>query len=452
MDGKSIVSELFSDTLDIYKEIIYDPQGRPYPRRMIFKHIVDLVDKGTPLILLYGLRGTGKTFLLLQLLDHYLRSGVDVLYVPMDRLYRRVGDPSQTFQAVFDYLGYRPHELRRRTILLLDEVHSVRGWDGWLKDIYDASYFNKKLSVVATGSSSISLMAGSELRRRALIRELTPLQFSEYLMLKYEGWKPPRGSRRALNNSFFGGRNLRKVYELLRTSLLKLGSPVSLFEGYLATGGFPLFKRYGEGTLYFEMLEGIIQKIVADDLPRSGEFESSTLSAVPDILTFLAEAVGSPVSLDRLSRRTGLTRGTVWKLLRVLVDSSLLIEVKHCGASSALREPRKYYFNHPNLIPVLLGYRSQRHLRSLLPQLLENAIASFLSWNSRVNKLCYPSPVDFYVETRQGPVLIEVGVKKERESQFGRSGINARRVIVNLEDVLQEGEVIRVPAYLLGFL
>ena len=462
MEGKEVVAELIEDTLSSYRQIIYDGEGRPYPKRTLFREVIHLIDSKKPLVVIYGLRGVGKTFLLLQILDHYIRRGIRVLYLQVSDLYRRLQDPRGTFYSIFDYLGEKPHSISERTVLLLDEVQQVPGWDGWLKEIYEKSYFHGKLTVVATGSSSMALLMGSEVMRRAIVRQLYPLTFSEYLTLRSsrmgKEWSPPGSLVRDLRRWLRGdkGANLKDALRVLTKSVLESFNYglEDLYTDYLVGGGFPVFLRSDTLPEYFEYLRGIVDKVIKDDLTLRRDLESSTLSFVDDILTFLADSVGSPVSLEKIGSRLGIPRSSVKKLIDGLVDTGLIVPLLSCGGSAKLREPRKYYFAHPDLMPAVLGLKSRRSVIHDLPKLLENAVFTVFSRSPYVDRICYVrGGADFLIDVGGRRLLVEVGTGKERTEQFRRSGVSYDAAILTaLRGLVEENGVVRIPAYLLSFI
>ena len=461
MSVQEVVSDLINDVLSYYREVIHDREGRPYPSRELFDEVVNLIEERRPLIMIQGLRGTGKTFLLYQLLDYYTRRGIRIYYLQLSDLYRRLQDPEETFYGIFRFMGERPRNISERTILLLDEVQQVPGWDGWLKEIYDKSYFHRRLTVVATGSSSLALTIGSDVMRRATIRVLHPLSFREYLLLRSGrsglGWKPAEGILRQMEGWLEGKRlDLRRVFRTLDTDVRNhFGEGLEdLFLDYITQGGFPIFLRSSTTSEYFEYLRGMVDKVIKDDLTLRKDLESSTLSLADDVLTFLADVVGSPVSLDKIASRIGVAKGSVRKLLEGLSDTGLISPLKSCGTSARIREPRKYYFAHPDLIPAVLGLRSRRSLMELVPSLLENSAYSLFLGKGKVEDMCYVGAgADFLINYSGRKILLEVARGKEKTSQFRRSG---RRydmsILATLSAVIEEDEHIRVPLYLLAFI
>ena len=115
-----------------------------------------------------GLRGVGKTTLLLQHLKYKLRE--KGLYVTADH-------PWFYHNSLLDLA--EEFEKNGGTFLLIDEIHKYPKWSSQLKNIYDG---HPHLQVIFTASSALEIQKGeSDLSRRVMSYELSGLSFREYL-------------------------------------------------------------------------------------------------------------------------------------------------------------------------------------------------------------------------------------------------------------------------------
>jgi predicted AAA+ superfamily ATPase len=91
------------------------------------------------LVILYGLRGLGKTTLLSQIY-HYARLKIEpnkVLYFSMDELKLndiKLFDALKAYSEIFNINPYKD-----KLILLLDEIQYEKHWDLVLKNLYDTT-------------------------------------------------------------------------------------------------------------------------------------------------------------------------------------------------------------------------------------------------------------------------------------------------------------------------
>lgn len=103
---------------------------------------------------LLGPRQVGKTTLLRTLAKEL---GDAAIYVSADA-------PSGLVSGVSDRLigDVKERATRQKVCLLLDEVQTLSDWSRWLKALYDSIHWAKlPIHIVATGSSSLKLAAGS---------------------------------------------------------------------------------------------------------------------------------------------------------------------------------------------------------------------------------------------------------------------------------------------------
>ncbi len=163
-----------------------------------------------------GLRGVGKTTLLLQHLKYNLIDTNKHLYVTLDH-------PWFYTHSLYE-LAQSFHQLGGQT-LLVDEVHKMKDWSGQIKIIFDGL---PALQVIFTSSSALDLYRGeADLSRRVLSYQLAGLSFREYLQL-YHGIHYP----------------VIDLQELLQhhthhaAAITKLCKPLALIKDYLKRGKF----------------------------------------------------------------------------------------------------------------------------------------------------------------------------------------------------------------------
>ena len=157
-----------------------DPKGLELYKRSVYlvleKYVKDFL-KGTitdPRILIMpGLRGTGKTTLLAQLFLNQLTSGVEKIYISADEVVKRfdigLWELLEHYEKI---IGFRLEELKQPLILFFDEIHYDRKWASFLKSIYDRT---KKVMVICTGSAALLLreQMNADIARRALASSLS---------------------------------------------------------------------------------------------------------------------------------------------------------------------------------------------------------------------------------------------------------------------------------------
>ncbi len=412
-------------------------------------------------ILLPGLRGTGKTTMLFQAYDYIVnRWGVSptrVLYASMDEAFG---------YYEIDVLKLGRAFLRRKNrpaVLLLDEVHYDPRWALELKILADQE---ADALIIATGSSALLLKLGADLARRAKVIDVPPLSFSEYLMLRarFEGqeWYPPRGLRQLLRRALEGEVGVQALQTLQRqveeSALSAFGQGiVRLFWAYVESGGFPFTFMNASPSETYEEIRQIVRKIVEADLPHIGNFEVESLIHAKRLLTFLALAPPGPVSENRLAEKLGISRKLVGALLDSLSASGLLFSLRSWGgAGKSERKPRKYYFAHPSIVQALAVPAGARRRRSMRGKLLETAVAAALhrlTGQDYALEYVYGEGPDFILTSPNGSTTaVEVGAGKSTARQLRRANVVVRILATMRRGVVERDGVLAIPAWLLCML
>jgi len=381
------------------------PYNKPHKRHLygwLSSKLSMYLESGTPdTILLLGIRGVGKTTLLAQLYFEAIKrtSPNNVLYLSLDRL-KALG---LELLEVID--AYRRLVQPKSAVLLLDEVQYEKDWDLKLKLLHD----ERRFLIIATGSSAIKLRESPDLARRALHRELFPMTFREYHLLKT-------------------GRELPELIErILRGRGVSMPSIKEDVELYVRAGSMPLILEMEEWEVY-ERLTAMLDRVIYRDLRDVHEFDAETLDKTLDLLYLLATPKGERFSYERLSKTLGLAKGTVMKLIDALEKAGLVQRIPPCGSlSKAKRKSPKIKFTAVPIKSALLfssGFSLGK--KEVFASLLEDVAAFylFLLANSRNGKLCYEpgkGGADFVLEMGGEKVVVEVGLGKVRKDQVERS-------------------------------
>ncbi|HBX53609.1 MAG TPA: ATPase [Bacteroidales bacterium] len=172
------------------------------------------------IISLIGPRRCGKTSLLhhrmQQLAKKSERQAVFYINFEDDRLHPlELNDLQYITEAYYELY---PKMSKKRVYAFFDEVQVVKGWEKYIRRIYDT----KNLRIFITGSSSslLNRELATELRGRTLCYELFPLSFREYLaFLK-------------INPDIYNPHSVGEIQNALNK--------------YLYTGGFPEIVSFDE--------------------------------------------------------------------------------------------------------------------------------------------------------------------------------------------------------------
>ncbi len=323
------------DLLEIYKRKLYHRISKYLDKRQI--------------ILLQGLRRTGKTVILFQIIQHLLNRKVkpkNILYFSFDESSYDIKEILETYQKLI--LEKTFENVNDKIYIFLDEVQKVEDWENKIKVFYDL-YPN--LKIIISGSSSIKLRKRSKesLAGRIIDFTLQPLEFDEFLELNNYNLKKIRGN---LN--------------LFKREILPL------FYRYLKYGSFPeLAKEEDEEFARNYILNSVIERVIYKDIPK--EFEIKEVELLKRILYLIGKNPGGIVNFKEIGKNFGRDERTVSNYFEYL-EYGLLIKFifNYRGSPLAtMRKLKKVYFSTPNLI---FGLNPSYKL--LLPNILENLVAS----------------------------------------------------------------------------
>ncbi len=268
------------------------------PRRSIFEPLREDFRSGM-MAMVFGLRRTGKTYLVQQILAGQERA----FYFSFDKL-------SFQKQAVLEEV-IRHALSQGYGAIALDEIQKVPGWTGILKSYYD--HFKPKPRFLLSGSSAIHLRKGSEsLAGRVYEHPLAPLSYSEFL-------------------------EFSKISPAFRQDWV---------EEYLRAGAFPeaVLKKMDPGRY----ARSVADKIVGEDVPQAHALDHP--EHLPDIIRLLAERTGRPVDWRDIGASIGITKDTAQRYARMLEASFLFDIVRMRGRFGAtVGKNKKVYFAHPSI-------------------------------------------------------------------------------------------------------
>ena len=251
-------------------------------------------------IVLKGIRRSGKSTLLINHIRHLIGKGVnkkEVLFVNFE-------DPrydgelnSELLEQIFEvYKEFVNNDTKPH--IFLDEVQHVAQWEKWVLTGYEL----KRAQFYVTGSSSklLSREFGTALSGRFLAIQVFPLSFGEYLMFKSQ----PEPDKISLITQ-------KLVYKIA-------------FNEYLKVGGFPKAcsldedLRRQEIIMYYETI--ILKDIVA-------RYNLKNYDNVKKVALYLLSNIGKPFNLNKVRVSLALSYDLADKYFEYLKDTFLLFEV-----------------------------------------------------------------------------------------------------------------------------
>jgi len=457
-------------------KMLVEREGRPLPARWIFFRIRKYVDsflrgsRENRLILIPGLRGVGKTTLLWQLYKFLVeRRNVDprnILVLPADELKLLNANIWMALQAYEKVLETTFESLDKDVFIFIDEATFDPNWHLAVKaSIYDKT---DRIFTIVTGSSALGLRITTDLARRSSIERMYPLNYAEYLMLRF-GLKPPRSFTSRLREAIFEASSAKEAYSHLKTldnDLMSL--QLSLEEvdlknhlGYfLKVGGLPFSAMEGESSL--PKVYEVIERVIFHDLPALYNFDRETCEGALKFLALLSTRHPEKIAISNMSKAVGLSRQVMSNIVNALVNAEIIFPVlPHERGSSLVRKPKKYYFTTSVLRAALLlnlGWSVEEE--DVLGALLEDAVASSLHRLTHTYVLTgmhYPSQgADIIAVIRHGetsqkiiPIEVSWGIKDKKQILKTISALKAPYGIIvdGSESPRFEDKVVWVPRH-----
>ncbi len=352
-----------------------------------------------------GLRGSGKTVLLLQLLNSLPKS----FYISLDTIEN--ADLFALAKELVERYGIKT--------LLLDEIHYLPRWSLYLKQIYDIL----DVKVFFTSSVSLDILKVREdLSRRVKILNLPVLSFREYLALAR-------------------GKKVRKMDLDTACQTFEADPELeSYFSDYLM---YPLPSQIEDKTP--QLILNIIERILSKDLAGEHALTLSEQMQLKQILEFLSQIPGGDISVSQLAQNFKVSKYKMGRLLELLEKAFLIQRVWPIGRN-VLKEPKillnlpfRYYLSGREFSEVIGAFKED----FLVSQLKALGIKVGYLKTKRGRK----AP-DFYISWEGKEYVIEVRGRAKGGGQF--KGIEVKNKILALYPFAPKPSA--VPLYVFGLL
>jgi predicted AAA+ superfamily ATPase len=360
-----------------------------------------------------GLRGVGKTTLLLQYIQSPSIQSKKSLYVTADHPYFYKSSLFDLATLFYAYSG---------ELLVIDEVHKYSNWSRELKLIYDGF---PKLKVIFTSSSALDLYRGeSDLSRRLVTQNLEGLSFREYLSL--------------VEGVTFQKMSLAEIltnHDVIVKDITSKIHPLSFFQKYLEIGYFPSIQKTKAPEMKMKLFQ-TINTVLESDLAFSKDYSPANILKIKKLLGVIAVTVPFEPNISAIAAKLGLGRNTVYSFLAHLQDAKIirLINKPNRGINY-LQKPDKIYFDNSNFAFALQEDPNKGTIR-------ETFFANQLA-NSN-HKIELSEKGDFLVNEEW---TFEIGGRAKQAAQIK----SIDKSFLALDDI-EVGFGNRIPLWLFGFL
>ncbi|MFO7761590.1 MAG: ATP-binding protein [Desulfobia sp.] len=274
---------------------------------------------GREVIVLKGVRRSGKSTLMNQVIRHLLAGGAD----PHQILRVNLEEPLLAMEYSIELLEqiYRTYREKinpeGHCWLFLDEIQNIPGWESWVRGRGET----EKIKVFVTGSSArmLSRDIGTKLTGRQISFEIFPLSFQEFLRFNevvvstetdYIGRKP-----------------------LIR----------KLFEQYMQYGGFPEVVLKKEDEDKSLLLKSYFDDIVYRDITARHEIRD--IANLRNLAVYMLTNTARLTSVNKLKKNFTISQDKTENYVSAILESYLLFQLQKFSFSlkSTMRAGFKPY-------------------------------------------------------------------------------------------------------------
>jgi predicted AAA+ superfamily ATPase len=291
-----------------------------------FRYLYSTIDWNERCIAIIGVKGVGKTTMLLQHIKATFEDKNEALYASLDNSWF-------ANHTIFDLAD--EFYMNGGTHLFLDEIHHYPNWATEIKNIYDSF---PKLKIVFTGSSLLQIYKSTaDLSRRVVYETLEGLSFREFL--KFE------------KVDDFPAFSLKEIVENHQNFAFQIAENIKimpLFKKYLKYGYYLFYK---EGLRKYDIkLQEAVNNVIDIDIPAIENIEFESRYKLKRLLAILATLVPYTPKITDLSIAIDSNRNNTVKYLSLLANAKLLNLVSYKNKTIGdLTKPNKVLLNNTNL-------------------------------------------------------------------------------------------------------
>ncbi len=380
----------------------------PAYKRFLFNDIIESKDK---IVGIYGSRGVGKTTLMLQVARELEYNSDEILYISCD--YPLLQDVS-LFELI-DYFNAHGGKL-----IIIDEIHEAKNFEQELKSVYDFV----DIKILFSGSSALKLTNPSFARRYDM-KKLSVLSLREYLEIKHNLKLP----RFALTDILENNENIS--YEILNhLQELKI---LKEFNDYLKEGAYPFI--FDNPDSYIQKMIDAINTTLYSDIAAIYAVSAEKIAILKKLLAVICVSKPLELSIEKLAKKVGITRSTLYKYIEYLHRAELLRHITYeAKRFKNVQKPDKLYLSNTNLCEALCINCEKGTKREIF----------FASQVSYSHSIYYLDRGDFLVDEK---FVFEIGGKNKGFEQIK----DIKNSYVAVDDI-ETGFKNKVPLWLFGFL
>jgi hypothetical protein len=286
---------------------------------------MDEINWNDRLIGIKGTRGVGKTTFLLQYAkEKFSPEDKTCLYINANNFYlQNIG--IKEFAGEFYHNGGK--------VLLVDQVFKHPDWSTQLRECYDSF---PGLKIVFTGSSVMRLKEENpELNGIVKSYNLRGFSFREYLQFMTRTKLQKYTLEEIIENH-------EKIASLICSKI----NPREHFQAYLHHGYYPFF--LGQGN-YSEKLLTNMNMMIEVDILQVKQIELKYLDKIKKLFYLLTTNGSSVPNVSQLSIELGMSRATVMRYIKNLMDARL-VNMIYAPGDDYPKKPARVLLHNTNLM------------------------------------------------------------------------------------------------------
>jgi predicted AAA+ superfamily ATPase len=372
-----------SDLKQIYHRLL--KRAGQLKKRKIVQTVKNELKEKPDIKVIRGLRGVGKTTALLQIIndasEKYFYFSADWPQIRQTSLY----------DACLNILknGY--------LMIFIDEIHTYPEWESETKAIVD-QFPETKLLV--SGSAPVVFVGD----RREKTYDMEPMDFSEFLFLKYDKQITTADDWMTENKSITATSDYYPQIE-------------GWFKEYYQIGGFPCSLDHSFDNSLNAIFAAIKMSLEKDAVSFL-KLSSPKILAMEKLLYFLATSQPGEINITSLSKNLAISKDSVYEIISALEKMKLIRIIKpHGSGSKLIRGEPKILFSHPNLRISICGKLGlQPKLGSIREEL---ALFGFerRGFHSYTIKGAKKSP-DYVIRKGENTFVVEIGGESKTKKQL----------------------------------
>lgn len=312
------------------------------------------------IITITGIRRCGKSYLLKQIINQLLKTGItadNILFVNLEL----PAFAGKACDEVLDVVWDTYKKLKNpsgRIYVLLDEIQTIGQWENWIRYKYDQNKGNIKFFLTGSNSQLLSGELATKLSGRVIETKLYPFSFREYL--SYHDLPCEEAQHLVIHKQ----------------------SIMHLFDEYLTTGAMPELLSISSKETKRELLSSYFSTIVFKDIvPR---FSLRDAFLIQNLALYLMGNATGLLNLEKTAQYHHTNRNTVRNYIAYLEYAFLCFSLPKFDFSTKRQQlSQKKTYSIDNGFGHLLAFRFSPDRGKLLENLV------FLSLLRQHDRLFY---------------------------------------------------------------